>query len=118
MVTGVADEALDLFLVLKADADPEAGLDGGVLMKVQGFMVGIAIEGADEEDGLGVRDGNIFHLTGVDHGEADAVERVLRIVGEKLLDRAEFIRAGIAANSVIDEADDNFIASRGDGSQD
>ena len=86
VIARVADETLNLFFILKADADPEAGLDGGVLMKVQGFVVGVAIEGADEEDGFGVGDGDVLDLTGVDHGQADAVERMLRIAGEQLLD--------------------------------
>lgn len=80
-------------------------------------MVGVAIEGADKEDGLCVRDWNVFHLAGVKHGEADAVERVLGSAGEQLLNRPEVEGTGVAANGVIDEADNNFIASGGGGSQ-
>jgi hypothetical protein len=40
-----------------------------------------------------------------------------RIIRQQLLDRAEFIGTGIAANGVVDEADDNLIAGGGDGVQ-
>ena len=117
MIACVADEAFNLFFILKADTNPEAGLDWRVLMKVKGLVVGIPIEGVDEEDGLGVGDRDIPDLAGVDHGEADAVEWMLRAISEQLLDGPEIDRAGIAPNRVVDEADDDFIACGGKGIQ-
>jgi hypothetical protein len=74
VISRVADEALDLFFILKANANPEAGLNRRVLVEVKGFVMRIAIEGIDEEDGFCVGDRDVPNLSGIDHGEANAVE--------------------------------------------
>ncbi len=109
VVVGVRDDALDGFAIVEEDANPEPLHDGGVLMEVERAMAEVAIEGHDEEDGLGVGGGDLLDLTGIREGEADGIEGMLRVVAEELLDGAEFAGLSEAADGVVLKADDDLI---------
>jgi len=109
VVVGVGDDAFDGFAVVEEDADPEALHDGCVLVEVESAVAEVAVEGHDEEDGLGVGGGDLLDLSGFDGGEANRVEGVLGVVAEELIDGADFAGGGEAADGMILEADDDFI---------
>jgi hypothetical protein len=60
-VPGVADDAFDHLSVIEVDAHPQTRYDGRMLVKVESPVAQIAIEGLDEEDGLRILGGYIFH---------------------------------------------------------
>ena len=90
MVVGIRYDALDRLAIVEADADPESLHDRRVLMKVKCAVSQVSVEGHDEEDGFGIRCGDLLDVSGIGQGKADEVQRMLRIVAEQLLDCADF----------------------------
>lgn len=109
MVAGVADDAFDDLAVVEVDADPEALHDGGVFVEVEGAVAQVAVEGLDEEDGLGVFGGDVFDLLGVEQLERDRVQGILGVVAQELLDGAEIVDVDDAFYRVILVPDDDLV---------
>jgi hypothetical protein len=108
-VAAITDNALDDLVVLKTNAHPQAGDDGGMLVKVQCTMLQIAIEGLDEEDCLRVLRRHVRDLFGVDELQPDGIQRLLRVTSQQLINRSQIFCLSEAPYSMILIADDQPI---------
>lgn len=115
VVAGVADDAFDDLAVVEVDAHPEALHDGGVFVEVEGAVAQVAVEGLDEEDGLGVFGGDVFDLVGVEQLERDRVQGILGVVAQELFDGAEFADVDGAFDRVVLVPDDDLVLGWGIG---
>ena len=100
-VPRIADEPLDHLAVIEVDPHPKPGHDRRMLMKMQGPMAKVSIEGLDEEHGLRILRGNLFDLLCVQKLKSNRIEGILRIVPQQLIDRSKLAHLREASNCPI-----------------
>jgi hypothetical protein len=79
-VPRITDNSFDHLSVVEIDAHPQPRHDGSMLVKVKSPVAKIAIEGLDEEDGLGIAGRNILYGVRVKQLQPYGVQGIDRIV--------------------------------------
>jgi hypothetical protein len=80
-----------------------------MLVKVKCAVAQIAIEGLDEENGLGVAGRNVLNGVCVEQLQPDGIQRIDGVVAQKLLDGTKFAGLSKPANGMALVADYNSI---------
>jgi hypothetical protein len=85
VVAGIENDAFHYLVILKLDAHPQAGHHRRVVVKVQRVVGVVAVEGPDQEDGLGAFQVAVLRLAGIVQIQAEGSQLAAR-AAKKLFD--------------------------------